>query len=238
MMRKESIDTRDFYLCSLLFHPFAHSPIRPFLFTLAILLYCCMLSDADLTYGPVSLSGNLQSQQILRHPELEKWSIIQQRNVIRLRLEYDWIQDGQAFGYFSVPWIRRAHLVSLYRGSYDSVYDFQPGPRQEAFPYRGRLRRDGKLSDLTRGAADALRFESIFREAYSDIEFADDDGTDDTQELMRQLHRDVIPWKEAISYIVNGNLEARAKSPRSADRRPPRRDQRDNRGPRRDKPRS
>ena len=150
MMRKESIDTRDFYLCSLLFHPFAHSPIRPFLFTLAILLYCCMLSDADLTYGPVSLSGNLQSQQILRHPELEKWSIIQQRNVIRLRLEYDWITDGQAFGYFLVPWIRRAHLVSLYRGSYDSVYDFQPGPRQEAFPYRGRLRRDHFLRNSPR----------------------------------------------------------------------------------------
>jgi len=68
--------------------------------------------------------------------------------------------------------IRRAHFVALYRGVYDSIYDFQPGPRQEAFPYRGRARRDGKLSDLTRARPMPLRFESIFREAYSDIEFA------------------------------------------------------------------
>ena len=145
---------------------------------------------ADFTYGPLSLSGNLQTQQIFRHPEPDKWSIIQQRNVVRLRLEYDWIKEGQAFDYLSVPWIRRAHLVALYRGVYDSIYDFQPGPRQEAFPYRGQARRDGKLSDLTQGAAHALRFESIFREAYSDIEFA---GLPLTLRFGRQM----IVWGES-----------------------------------------
>ena len=89
-----------------------------------------------------------------------------------------------------MPWIRRAHLVGLYRGSYDSIYDFQPGPRLEAFPYQGRARRDGKLSDLTQGAAHALRFESIFREAYSDIEFAD-------IPLTLRLGRQMVVWGES-----------------------------------------
>jgi len=172
------------------FRPFARSPVRPFPIALALLSYFCTVSEADFSYGPLSLSGNAQTQQILRHPEPEKWSVIQQRNVLRLRLEYDWIKDGEALGYLAVPWVRRAHLVGLYRGVYDSVYDFQPGPRQEAFPYQGRARRDGKFSDLTRGAADALRFESIFREAYSDVEFAD-------VPLALRLGRQMVVWGES-----------------------------------------
>ena len=190
MLDRKEAGKHAFGLWLLLVRLFAFLPFCPLFFTLVVLLYHSTNGEADFTYGPISLSGNLQTQQILRHPEPEKWSIIQQRNVIRLRLEYDWIQDGQAFGYLSIPRVRRAHLVSLYRGSYDSVYDFQPGPRQEAFPYRGRLRRDGKLSDLTRGAADALRFESIFREAYSDIEFAD-------VPLTLRLGRQMVVWGES-----------------------------------------
>jgi len=86
-----------------------------------------------------ALSGNLQTQQLFRHPEPGKWSIIQQRNVARVRVEYDWIQAGWAFGDLAVPWIQRAHFVALYRGVYDSVYDFQPGPRQEAFRFRRKV---------------------------------------------------------------------------------------------------
>src|SRR5437773_9492488 len=104
---------------------------------LIIFLLSVSVCVADFALGPLSLSGNLQTQQIFRHPDIDKWSIIQQRNVVRLRLEYDWIKDGQAFERVPLPWIRRAHLVGLYRGVYDSVYDFQPGPRQEVFPYRG-----------------------------------------------------------------------------------------------------
>lgn len=191
-MRQKRINARRFSLLRAPFSPirlFAHSPIHPFLFTLIVLL-CVTNSAAAFTYGPMTLTGNVQMQQIFRHPEPEKWSIIQQRNVVRLRLDYDWIQDGQAFGYLAVPWIRRARFAGLYRVSYDSIYDFQPGPRQEVFPYRGPGRRDGRLSDLTRGAADALRFESIFREAYSDIEFAD-------IPLSLRLGRQMVVWGES-----------------------------------------
>jgi hypothetical protein len=107
-----------------------------------------------------------------------------------VRLEYDWIREGEAFGSLFVPGIRRAHVVALYRGVYDSVYDFLPGPRQEVFPYHGTARRDGKLSDLTQGEAHALRFESIFREAYSDIEF-------DQLPLTLRLGRQMVVWGES-----------------------------------------
>src|SRR5216684_2317414 len=166
------------------------SPFPRFLVVLGFLLSAFSLSYADFALGPLSFSGNLQTQQIFRHPDVDKWSIIQQRNVVRLRLEYDWIKDGQAFERVSLPWIRRAHLVGLYRGVYDSVYDFQPGPRQEVFPYRGATRRDGKLSDLTSRAARALRFESVFREVYSDIEFSD-------IPLTLRLGRQMIVWGES-----------------------------------------
>ena len=158
--------------------------------SLLVLIFALPFARADFAYGPLSFSGNLQTQQIFRHPEPDKWSIIQQRNVVRVRLEYDWIKEGQAFARLAFPWIRHAHLVVLYRGVYDSIYDFQPGPREEAFPYRGRARRDGKLSDLTQGAAHALRFESIFREAFSDIEFAD-------MPLTLRLGRQMVVWGES-----------------------------------------
>jgi hypothetical protein len=155
-----------------------------------MLILCVSSAYADFTYGPLSLSGNVQTQQIFRHPEPDKWSIIQQRNVVRLRLEYDWVKDGQAFDRLSVPWIHSAHFVALYRGVYDSIYDFLPGPRQEAFPYRGPTRRDGKLSDLTQRAAHAMRFESIFREVYTDIEFAN-------IPLSLRLGRQMVVWGES-----------------------------------------
>lgn len=48
-----------------------------------------------------------QCARAFAHPDVEKWSIIQQRNVIRVRLEYDWITDRQAFLGFDRPtWIR------------------------------------------------------------------------------------------------------------------------------------
>ena len=95
----------------------------PAFVSLCLLFLALPLSPAraDFTYGDLSLSGNLQTQQIFRHPEPDKWSIIQQRNVVRLRLEYDWIKNGQAFSRFSLPGIDYAHFVGLYRGVYDSV---------------------------------------------------------------------------------------------------------------------
>lgn len=145
---------------------------------------------ANLTYGDFSLSGNLQTQQIFRHPEPDNWAIIQQRNVARLRLEYDWAKNGQAFGKLSVPGIGYANFVGLYRGVYDSVYDFTPGPRRHVFPYGGPSDRRGTLSGLSQKALHALRFESTFREVFTDIEL-------DNLPLSLRIGKQMVVWGES-----------------------------------------
>lgn len=167
-------------------------PVRPAHLLLAGLALLVSLSQAQaqFTADPLSFSGNIQTQQIFRHPEVDKWSIVQQRNTVRLRLEYDWIRRGRLIDRFDLPWIKSAHFVGLYRGSYDSVYDFRPGPRQEIFPYKGRAGRGQSLAELGTKAAQALRFESVFREVYTDVELAD-------LPLSLRLGRQMIVWGES-----------------------------------------
>ncbi len=153
-------------------------------------LACLPCAHAQYTAKSWSFSGNVQTQQIFRHPAPDKWSIVQQRNTVRLRLEYDWIRDGRLFGRLLAGWAKSAHFVGLYRGSYDSVYDFRPGPRLEVFPYKGRAGRDASLSALNGRAARALRFDSTFREVYTDIELA-------KLPLTLRLGRQMVVWGES-----------------------------------------
>lgn len=153
-------------------------------------LACLPCAHAQYTPKPWSFSGNVQTQQIFRHPAPDKWSIVQQRNTVRLRLEYDWIRDGRLFGRLPAGWAKSAHFVGLYRGSYDSVYDFRPGPRLEVFPYRGRAGRDASLSSLNGRAARALRFDSTFREVYTDVELT-------KLPLTLRLGRQMVVWGES-----------------------------------------
>lgn len=153
-------------------------------------LACLPCAHAQYTAKPWSFSGNVQTQQILRHPAPDKWSIVQQRNTVRLRLEYDWIRDGRILGRLPACWAKSAHFVGLYRGSYDSVYDFRPGPRLEVHPYKGRAGRDASLSALNGRAARALRFDSTFREVYTDVELA-------KLPLTLRLGRQMVVWGES-----------------------------------------
>src|SRR5689334_12365646 len=75
----------------------------------------------------VDLGGHLRTTNIFRHPDIDKWAFIMQRNSLKLRLEYKWLQRGKAFGKYNIPFIERSDLFVLYRGVYDSVYDLTPG---------------------------------------------------------------------------------------------------------------
>lgn len=52
-------------------------------------LACLPCAHAQYTVKPWSFSGNVQTRQIFRHPASDTWAIVQQRNTVRLRLEYD-----------------------------------------------------------------------------------------------------------------------------------------------------
>jgi hypothetical protein len=82
---------------------------------------------ATLRFGALQISGNVQSQNLVRHPDASTYEYIQNRNTARLRLDYDWLEGGKLIGKYSLPFVERSQLSILWRGVYDSIYDTTPG---------------------------------------------------------------------------------------------------------------
>src|SRR5256886_10383100 len=78
-------------------------------------------------WGPIQLSGNLQTQNLVRRPDYARYEFIQNRNTARIQLDYDWLQGGLFYNKYNIPFIESSHLFLVYRGVYDSIYDTTPG---------------------------------------------------------------------------------------------------------------
>src|SRR5213596_3527093 len=78
-------------------------------------------------FGPIQLSGNLQTQNLVRHPDYAHYEFIQNRNTARIQFDYDWLQGGLFYNKYNIPFIESSHLFIVYRGVYDSIYDTTPG---------------------------------------------------------------------------------------------------------------
>jgi hypothetical protein len=140
-------------------------------------------------YGPIQVSGNLQSQTLIRNPDIDKYQLIQNRNTLRLRLDYEWLKDGKAIEKYPVPWIRSSHLFLLYRGVYDSAYDLAPGGNLHdilAQPV-------GSLAGLPSQVRDGLKYENVLREAFVDVDFRD-------IPLNLRLGRQQVVWGETDNF--------------------------------------
>jgi hypothetical protein len=143
-------------------------------------------SRATQKFGPLQLSGNLQTLNLVRTPDASTYEYIMNRNVAHIRLDYDWLQGGKFYNKYNIPFIESSHLFLLYRGTYDSVYDTTPGFIQKEdihgraygglnlFQYaqlkgfgRGALELAGLPSDVRNG----LKFTNELREAYIDLKF-------------------------------------------------------------------
>jgi hypothetical protein len=143
------------------------------------------LAGATQRWGPVQLSGNLQSQNLIRHPDADDFHFIQNRNSVRLKLEYAWLERGKFYGKYNIPFIESSNLFLLYRGVYDSIYDTTPYMIEKEdihghsyggknlFEYAKSLGRVRALTldGLGRDARDRLKFENSLREIYADITF-------------------------------------------------------------------
>ena len=81
-------------------------------------------------YGPLELSGNLETQNLIRDPTINGLQFIQNRNTVRIRVDYDWLQNGKLIDRFELPFIERSKLFILYRGVYDGFYDIAPSGNQ------------------------------------------------------------------------------------------------------------
>jgi uncharacterized protein DUF1302 len=152
-------------------------------------------AGATIKYGPFQLSGSLQSQNLIRHPDVDSYNITQQRNTARLQLEYKWLENGKFIDKYDIPFIARSSLYVLYRGVYDSFYDFTPGyieksdvhgkvyNGQDLFDFAkvkgnalGRpkfARNTLTVSGMTHEERDALKFDNQLREAYVDLKMRD-----------------------------------------------------------------
>jgi uncharacterized protein DUF1302 len=144
-------------------------------------------ASATQKFGPLQLSGNLQSQNIVRTPDVSTYEFIQNRNTAHVRLEYDWIQAGKFYDKYELPFIDRSKLFLLWRGVYDSIYDTTPGflekedihgkayGNKNVFefatdPNGKNLRRSQlNLESLGGEGRTALKFENTLREAYADV---------------------------------------------------------------------
>ena len=156
---------------------------------IAVVVLAARAANALPAYGPIQVTGNVQSQTLIRHPDIDKYQFIQNRNTLRLRLDYEWLKDGKAIDKLPVPLIRSSHLFLLYRGVYDSVYDLEPG---------GNLHNIfdkpvGGLGDLSSQVRDGLKFENVLREAYVDVDFRD-------IPLNLRLGRQQVVWGETDNF--------------------------------------
>jgi Protein of unknown function (DUF1302) len=162
--------------------------------TAALVLLGASSALATQKYGPLEISGNIQAQNLIRHPDVDTYQFIQQRNTMRIRVDWDWLEKGKLIDRFELPWIKSSKLFLLYRGVYDSVYDYTPTFREHDF--RGREPGPGSLrtlSDLSRGARDALKFESQLREAYVDLKLSG-------APISFRLGKQQIIWGEADNF--------------------------------------
>jgi hypothetical protein len=144
-------------------------------------------ATATQKFGPIQLSGNLQSYNIVRHPDQNQYEFIMNRNVARVRFEYKWLEAGKFYNKYDVPFLESSNLFVLWRGVYDSVYDTTPHVLekrdihgsayngQNFYDYgretRGLPRSFFGLDGIGDEGLDALKFDNQLREAYADFKF-------------------------------------------------------------------
>jgi hypothetical protein len=88
-------------------------------------------AHSTLKYGPIEISGSVDSQTLGRANEIDEWQFIQNRNTALVRFEYEWLKDGKFVDRMDVPFIKRSKLFLLYRGVYDSFWGIAPGGAQK-----------------------------------------------------------------------------------------------------------
>lgn len=153
-------------------------------------------ASATIQLGDAMVFGDISAQNLFRMRKPGDFNLVQQRNTLRVGLEYKWLQDGKFIDKFDSPdFIQQSSVYLLYRGVYDSVYDLKPGG---AF-YNFEGNRDGSFNDINDppfgvpGTTDALKYENVLREAYIDVDFAD-------IPLSLRLGRQQIVWGETDNF--------------------------------------
>lgn len=154
-------------------------------------------AHATLKYGPIELSGSVDSQTLIRTISIDEYQFVQNRNTALIRLDYDWLRDGKFIDRYQIPGVKRSKFYMLYRGVYDSFWGAGAGGRQRGVSRQDDLiggpisgnrvgqdcttpdcicttpgcstLRDGIYSSLDSSGRNALAFENTLREVYIDF---------------------------------------------------------------------
>src|SRR2546422_691424 len=68
-------------------------------------------------FGPIQVSGNLQTANIVRTPDQNTYEYIMNRNTAHVRLDYDRLQSGKFYNKYDIPFLESSHLSSVRNGS-------------------------------------------------------------------------------------------------------------------------
>jgi hypothetical protein len=145
--------------------------------------------------GDLDLGGRLRSINVMRHQDFDRMAFIMQRNELKLRAEWKFLQRGQAFGKYKVSWLDRADLFMVYRGIYDSVYDIKPGSIHGQKDLQGdKMTAFARsLDSLSKSERDDAKFNNRIREAYIDLYFK-------KLPLTLRLGKQQIVWGESDGF--------------------------------------
>jgi hypothetical protein len=171
-----------------------HVTLAVWLSALCMAALLCTPALALLKYGPVQFSGNVETQNLVRHASPDEYQFIQNRNTFRLRIDFDWLQHGVFLDKVDVPFIERSKLFLLYRGVFDGFYYIAPHDLQH-----GQERADdlvgGRITDFSQSQRGERAFESSLREAYVDTKLKD-------LPLSFRIGRQQVIWGESDQFRI------------------------------------
>ena len=173
-------------------------------FTTLILAIAVVPEEADALYrskeyGSLDLSGRVRANTVFRHQDWNKYDFIMQRNELKLRFEWRWADRGKAFKRYTIPWLKRSDVYLLYRGIYDSIYDYGPGS-SERIDFQGDVIQCApacvSVDAMSDEQRDAVKFENDLREAYIDLYFKH-------IPLTLRIGKQQIIWGESDGFRLN-----------------------------------
>ena len=144
---------------------------------------------ATLIYGDVQISGNVETQNLVRLGNGPDFDPVQQRNTLRLQYEHKLVKRGKVLGgELALPFIRNIDFFAYYRGVYDSIYDIAPG----GFLHAQDGSRAGRISTIAPRDRRDVAWENVLREIFIDVKT--------TGPVSFRIGRQQIIWGTALNF--------------------------------------
>ncbi|MGH7857271.1 MAG: DUF1302 family protein, partial [Candidatus Binatia bacterium] len=170
-------------------------------------------AEATFRYGPVQISGNLETQQLIRVDQangqhFQALNPVQQRNTFRLQYEHDLVRGGSLLDMVEVPFINKADFFAYYRLVYESIYHIAPGGRLKASDGsragsldETRLSNGDVVKNFSDSARTALAIENVLREVFLDLDLRG-------LPLSFRIGRQQIVWSNTVNFRALDNTNA------------------------------